>query len=136
MKILKGTIIGGLTYFILGWIIYGIFLMNFTSTYMNQCTARGANEMVWWAIILSNIINGLMLTLILNWSGAKKWLDGMKTGAIYGFLVVAGFDLSTWSMTTTFKTFWILLFDVGVATAMMAVTGILITIFCSKKKIE
>ena len=69
MKILRGTIFGGISNFLLGWVIYGILLMGFLSANMNQCAAR-PDEMIWWALILSNLSAALLLTLFLKWFGA------------------------------------------------------------------
>lgn len=35
MKILKGTVFGGIAYFLLGWLIYGILLMDFAASSFN-----------------------------------------------------------------------------------------------------
>jgi hypothetical protein len=86
MKILRGTIIGGILYFLMGWLIYGIILMDFLSPNMNQCASRPEGVMIWWAMILSALAAALLLTLILNWAKAKGVIDGLKIGAIFGLL--------------------------------------------------
>ncbi len=40
MKILRGTVFGGIAYFLLGWLVWGILLMDFFSANMNQCANR------------------------------------------------------------------------------------------------
>jgi hypothetical protein len=134
MRILRGTVAGGILYFLLGWLVYGIFMMNYMTANMNQCAARPMEQMIWWAMIAANLLSALLLTLILKWSGAKGVVDGLKTGALFGFLLGASMDLGFWSMTTMFNHFTALVIDVAVFTLMMAVVGIGIVLLWGKEK--
>jgi hypothetical protein len=134
MKILRGTLFGGIVYFLLGWLVYGILLMDFLSANMNQCASKPSGEMVWWAIIASNLVTALFLTLVLKWTGAKKITDGLTTGALFGILMTLSFDLSSWSMTTMFKSFLPLVVDVAVGTVVMAIVGMMIVLLQGREK--
>jgi hypothetical protein len=134
MKILRGTVFGGIAYFLLGWLVWGILLMDFLSAKMNQCANRPEGEMVWWAIILSNLVAALLLTLVLNWAKAKKILDGLKFGALFGILLVSLFDLSSWSMTTMFSNIGALLIDILVSTVVLAIVGLVIVLTWGKEQ--
>jgi hypothetical protein len=134
MKILKGTLFGGIAYFLLGWLVYGILLADFMMSNFNQCPNRPMEEMIWWAMILSNLIYALFLTLILKWSGAKDWIDGLKTGALVGFLYAATIDFSFYSMTTMFNNFGALIVDLIVSTLMATVIGAVIVLLWGKDK--
>lgn len=134
MKILKGTVFGGVVYFLLGWLVYGILLADFSSANYNQCANRPQAEMIWWAIILSNLVFALFLSLVLNWSGATKWLDGLKTGALFGLLYVVTIDLSFYSMTTMFNSMSAILVDVLVNTLVPAIIGTVIVLTWGKDK--
>ena len=48
MRILRGTVFGGIVYFLLGWLLYGILFMDFLSANMNQCAnkANGGDDLV------------------------------------------------------------------------------------------
>jgi len=134
MKILRGTVFGGIVYFLLGWLIYGILFMDFFSANMNQCASKPGSDMTWWAIIVSNLVTALLLTLILKWSGAKGIVDGLKTGALIGILITLSFDLSSWSMTTMFNNFGTLVADVVIGTFVIAVVGLMIVLTWGKEK--
>jgi hypothetical protein len=134
MKILRGTLFGGITYFLLGWLVWGILLKDFMLANMNQCANRPEGVMVWWAIIASNLTAALLLTLILNWSNAKGIVDGLKTGALFGFLFALIVDLSFWSMTTMFNTIGSLLIDILVSTVVLAAVGMIIVLTWGKEK--
>ena len=135
MKILRGTIFGGISYFLLGWVIYGILLMGFLSTNMNQCAAR-PDEMIWWAIILSNFTAALMLTLFMKWYGAKGIIEGLKIGALFGFLYASTVGLSSWSMTTMYLKFAALILDVIASTVILAIVGMIIVLTWGKEKVQ
>jgi hypothetical protein len=134
MKILRGTLFGGITYFLLGWLVWGILLMDFMSANMNHCANRPEGVMVWWAIIVSNLAAALLLTLILNGSKAKGIVDGLKTGAFFGFLYAMTVDLSFWSMTTVYNNFGPLLMDILASTVVLAAVGMIIVLTWGKEK--
>ncbi len=134
MKILRGTIAGGVVFFLLGWLVYGVLLMDYATANMNQCAARPMDEMVWWAVIASSLLTGLLLTMVLNWAGAKAIVDGLKTGAVFGVLLGSSMDLGFWSMTTMYNNFAVLVVDVAVYTLMMSVVGMVIVLLWGKNK--
>jgi hypothetical protein len=134
MQILRGTVCGGIAFFLLGWLVYGVLLMEYTKANTNQCAIRTEGEMVWWAMIVSNLLTALFLTLILKWSAAKGIVDGLKTGALFGILFALSIDLAFWSMTKIFNNFLALAVDVVANTLMMAVIGIIIVLLWGKSK--
>ena len=91
-------------------------------------------EMIWWAMIVSNFSIALLLTLFLKWSGAKGIVDGLKTGALFGFLYSFSLDLGFYSMTTMFNNFTAIIADVVVNTLVMAVLGLIIVLTWGKEK--
>jgi hypothetical protein len=134
MKIIRGTLFGGITYFLLGWLVWGILLMDFYTANYNQVMNRPETDMVWWAMIVSNLATALLLTLILKWSGAKGIMDGLKIGAIVGLLFSLSIDLSFYSMTTMFNGFSGIVVDLVVNSAVMAVIGLVIVLTWGKEK--
>ena len=132
MKILRGTIFGGIAYFLLGWLVYGILLMDFSATNYNQCLNRPDGIIIWWALIASNLVLALFLTLFLKGSGAKSLLDGLKTGALFGLLMSLMLGLSYYSMTTMYNNFTGLIVDVVISVAVMAVVGLVIVLLWGK----
>jgi hypothetical protein len=133
MKILRGTIFGGIAYFLLGWLVYGILMMDFSAANYNQCLNRADGVMIWWALIASNLVLALFLTLVLKWSGAKGILNGLKTGALFGLLLSGMMALSYYSMTTMYNNFTAMIVDVVVGVAVMAVVGMIIVLLWGKK---
>jgi len=133
-KILLGTIFGGITFILAGWLVYGLLLADYLTENMNQCAALPMNELTWWALIVAYFSFALLLTLILKWSGAKTFSNGLQTGALVGFLMAVGIDLSSFSMTTMFKNPGALITDICVYALMYAVTGMVIVMLWGKEK--
>lgn len=133
-KIWKGTLVGGILYFFLGWIVYGMLLAGYLAANYNSCANRPQEDMVWWAIIVSSFIYGLFLTLILKWSGSTTFVDGLKNGAVFGLFFSSMYDFSMYSMTTMFNNFTALVVDVVVATALAAVIGMVVVLLWGKEK--
>jgi hypothetical protein len=134
MKILRGTVFGGIAYFLMGWLVWGTLLMDFYTANFNQCSNRPEMEMIWWAMIVSNLTMALLLTLFLKWSGAKGIVDSLKTGALFGFLYSISLDWGFYSMTTMYNNFTALIVDVVVNTLVMAVLGLVIVLLWGKEK--
>jgi len=125
-KILLGGIAGGIAFFLLGWLIYGVLLMDYTSANYNQCASRPMDEMVWWAMILSNLAYGFLISVVFSWSNRSGIMAGATVGAIIGFLLSASLDLSFYSMTTMFPGIAPVVVDILVYTVVSAVIGIVV----------
>jgi len=134
-QILKGTLFGGVANFFLGWLIYGMLLMEFMKSNSNQCSMRPEMDMIWWAMILSCLVYALFLTLFLKWSGSSTWLDGLKTGALFGCLYSVTVDLSFYSMTTMFNSITPIFVDAIASSVMAAIIGIVIVLLWGKPKV-
>ncbi|MCG6190718.1 DUF1761 family protein [Maribellus maritimus] len=133
MKILRGTIFGGIAFFFLGWVVYGMLLADFMAAHSDASLNRPDDQMIWWAMILSNLVLGLLVTLVLKWSGATSIADGIKTGAIFGFLMGLTMDLMMYSMTTQYD-LTVVFVDVIVYTILLAIIGLVIVLTWGKGK--
>lgn len=125
-KILLGGITGGVALFLLGWVIYGILLMNFAMTNFNQCMNRPMQEMVWWSLILSNLALGFLISSIFSWSGTTGFMAGAKAGGTIGLLLSLSMDLSFYSMTTMYINPSAIIVDVIAYIVYLAIAGAVI----------
>ncbi|MDO8928650.1 MAG: hypothetical protein Q7W54_06655 [Bacteroidota bacterium] len=133
-KILLGGLAGGVAFFLLGWLIYGILLMDYSMANFNQCNVRPMEDMVWWAMILANLTSGLLFALIFSWSNTTGILNGAKVGGIIGLLFAVSIDLSFYAMTTTFLKASAILVDIVAYTVMSAIAGAVIAWVMGMKK--
>ncbi|MFV0265511.1 MAG: hypothetical protein ACK5HT_00085 [Draconibacterium sp.] len=134
MKILKGTIFGAIAFFFLGWLVWGILLMDFSMNNYNTEIYLPEDEMIWWAMIVSNLALALMYTLILKWAGAKTLVDGVKIAAIIGALYALSIDLGYYSMTNVILNLSAIVVDVLAYLVISAITGLIIVVTWGKDK--
>ncbi len=134
MKILKGTIFGAIAFFFLGWLVWGILLMDFSMNNYNTEIYLPEDEMIWWAMIVSNLALALMYTLILKWAGAKTLVDGVKIAAIIGALYALSIDLGYYSMTNVILNLSAIVVDTLAYLVISAITGLIIVATWGKDK--
>ena len=118
-KVLLAGLAGGIVYFLLGWLVWGILLANVMTP--PECIARGDESMIMWAMALSCIIWGLLVAIICSrWAGVSTFAGGANVGAILGAFTSLSWGFSMYSMTTSYT-----LQDVGIDTvANLVVTAI------------
>lgn len=76
-KCVTASVAGGLVYFILGWLIYGMII---------QDSGTAAEPMI-WAIGLGSLFLGAVLALVLSWRGTTGAGDAFKASAGVGVLL-------------------------------------------------
>jgi hypothetical protein len=122
-KILPGGIAGAVVFFLLGWVIYGILLKDFMAANYNQSVSRPMEDMVWWALILSNLGYGFLLSFVLSWSNTTSAITGARLGGIIGFLLALSVDLGFYAMSTYISNVTAILVDIIVYIVMSAIAG-------------
>jgi len=125
-KILVGGVVGGIAFFFLGWLIWGIILMDFMTANSNQCMVKPMDQMIWWALILSNFAWGFLLAIVFAWSNTSGWMAGARRGAIFGLVTCLAIDLGYYSMTTMYSGITAMIIDVIAMVVMVTVGGALI----------
>jgi hypothetical protein len=125
-KILLGGIAGGVTFFLLGWLVYGVLLMDYTTANYNQCSMRPMQEMIWWALVLSNLAFGYLLSIVFSWSNTAGIGAGAKVAAIIGLLLSLSIDLSYYAMSSIFSNFTAVIVDIISFTIMSSITGVVV----------
>jgi hypothetical protein len=127
-KFLTGTVVGGITYFILGYLFYGVLLMDFFQSQTGSASgvSREMDEMVWWALILGNFVFAAFITYIfLKWAHISTFKSGLRAGASIGFLLSLGYNLIYYG-TSNMMTLTGALADVIVGTVITALLGAVI----------
>jgi len=123
-KMLIGTIVGGIAYFFLGYVAYAVLLDNFFMA--NAGSATGVyktDDMQFWPLFLGNLSQAALLTYIFTvWAGINSLGEGLKAGAIIGFLMTAGFDMISYD-TTYLATMTSTIADIAVYTFISAIVG-------------
>lgn len=121
-KFLIGTLVGGITFFLLGYLFYGVALADFFSKHA-LAPMKPMNEIVWWALFLGNLATGALLTYIfLKLGNVHSFGTGIRIGAAIGFFMSLGFDLIGFATANSLDGKGTLA-DVVVGTLMMAIGG-------------
>lgn len=131
-KLLMGTIVGGIAYFFLGWIIYGMLLMSTMAQYSNSACMRADADMVWWAMIVGNLGFAALLTSVFLKSGVSSFASGAQAGAMIAFLVSFSVDLMMYATTSLTTDMTGIVIDVVASTVMGAVVGGIIGMLIGK----
>ena len=100
-KFLIGGIVGGVVFFLLGYLIYGVLLQNFMQEHPGTATGvqRDMKEFQWWALVLGNLLSGFLLAYIFAKANVTSLVNGLITGGIIGFLMSASHDSVTYGVS-------------------------------------
>ncbi len=124
-KRLMATLAGFVVYFMLGFILYGVLLMDFYSSHTGTATGvmRIDADMQWWALIAGNVVQAYLLVYIFgNWANITTFGGGLNAGAIIGFIMSLGISLNMYG-TTNISDLTSTLVDPVVMSVMLGITG-------------
>lgn len=126
-----------MTFFIAGWLIYGMMLGTYIHDNTNQCAAKPMDQWAMWALVLSNFVWGFLIAMILNWSNTRGFGQGFQRSFMVGLLVMLAFDLGFYAMTDMFNNMTAMFVDVAATTIIISIVGGIIgAILGSGKKAE
>jgi len=121
-KFAIATLAGTVTYFIGGFLIYGLALNSFMTENMMAGMMKDPPD--WVHLILGQIAWGAMMALVIGkWAKTGGAGAGLKIGAQLGVLMVLGFDLTMFATSNAMHDFTTVVVDVIAATALNAVAG-------------
>lgn len=124
-KLLYAGLAGFVAYFLLGWLLYGVLTMSYfegQTPEVARDVSRG-DSMVWWSLLLGNLIIGFFLAFVfLRWANIKTFAGGLIGGAIIGAFIMAGIDFTMYG-TMNISTLPGIFVDIIVGTVMWALTG-------------
>ncbi len=124
-KRIMATLAGFVILFLLGWLLYGMLLMDFYQA--NSGTVSGVmreeSEMIWWALIVGNLLQAYLLVYIFGkWANITSFGGGLQAGAILGLILGFAINLTMYG-TTNMMNLTAALVDPFVGAVMMGITG-------------
>mgnify|MGYP007080175700 CR=1 FL=1 len=134
-RILLAGVAGGIAFFLLGFLLYGILLAKFFAA--NQGTAQGVMKTPpeMWALIVGNLAWGFLLAIIFGrWAGIKNFATGAQAGAIIGGLVAFSVNFNMLG-TTNVHTINSALVDVVVMAVISAIVGGVVGLVLGRSKV-
>lgn len=121
-KLFMGGIVGGILFFLLGWLIYGMLLMDFMNNHTGAAGNVSRTEPDFLYLAIGNLAMGFLLAYIFVKSNVSSMAGGFITGAVIGLLIAVGYDCMIYATTTVIsKT--AMAADVAASTVMTAVVG-------------
>lgn len=92
-RFLIGTLVGGITMYLLGYLIWTLALADFFAANTGSATGVAREARLVWAVALGNLSLAALVTLAVgSRAGSSTIGAGFKIGAIVGFLVWFGVD--------------------------------------------
>lgn len=129
-KFLLGGVVGGILFFLLGYVFYGLLLKDF---FANNGMATNMDTFVWWALVAGNLAGGFLLAYILGKANTSSAGAGAGTGFVVGLLMSLSFDLMMYSFGQGLTTKGMIA-DIAVSAVMSAIVGAVIGAILGGKK--
>jgi hypothetical protein len=122
-KRIVATLAGGVTAFLMGWILYGMAFVGFFSQHYLQQVERPDDQMVWWALFAGNVMYAYLLAYLFpKWEGNNSFVGGFKSGAMIALILGYAVNLTMYG-TSGIMDLTATLVDPLVFGLMMGVSG-------------
>lgn len=93
-RVLLAALAGGVAAFLLGWLLYGMLLMDIMRSINPQVAGYEKDPPMLLGIFLSNVVWALFLAMIFNrWANINTWRSGAMAGAWMSALIALSIDL-------------------------------------------
>ncbi len=93
-RLIIGTVVGGITLYILGYVIWDMLYAEFFAANAGSATGVTKDPQVIWALGLGTLSYAALLTLAIGTRARSATIvEGLKIGALVGFLMWFGADL-------------------------------------------
>ena len=125
-KVLVGGLIGGITVFLLSYLVYGMALGSTLEANMLTGLNRPMEEFQWAFLILGNLFTGLLYAWVLNKANANSLSSGATTGAILALLIGLGFGFTMYGVSHLYTTMTGVLIDLVAGVIIGVVVGAVI----------
>ncbi len=93
-RFLIGTIVGTVVLFVFVWLFWMALFADFFADQAGSAVGLMKDPPLMWAMVLGTASLAALCTLITQWRGDVTILDGLKTGAVIGFLIWFGVGMN------------------------------------------
>lgn len=122
-KILLATLLGGVVMFLLGWLVFGILLMDYYTANTTHYDGLMKEMPNLGLIFLANLLMAFLYAFIFQrWAGIRTFVGGLNGGMIIGLLFTLIMDLMFISGMNLYPASLIVV-DVIVNTIMAGIVG-------------
>ena len=131
-RIAIGTVVGGLVFFFVGYLVFGILLVDFFMSNAGSATGVSRDPISFGPLIVGQLAWGAVLTLILGWSGASSVAQAAKISWVTGLLFMIGIDFTLYG-TSNINNMTATVVDAAVASLLFALAGVAISAATGRK---
>jgi len=126
-KFLVGGIVGGIAFFLLGFLVFGTLLVDFMNSHSNSTTGafRADTDIIWWSMVVGNLAYGFLFSYVIGKAGAYSVAAGFKTGAVTAFLYYVAMNCITYALMNLSDT-TLLAVDIAAGTIVGGIVGAII----------
>lgn len=125
-RVLAATVAGGITFFILGFLVYGLVLDPMVmKPNMNPDAVKLIKDPPSFVpLVLANLVSAFLLAYIFErWAGIRTFAAGVAGGAVVWFLISVSFQLMFAAFMTLMNGFVPAIADVVGSTVLGAIGG-------------
>lgn len=132
-KLVVGGIVGGILFFFLGWLLYGMLLMDFMNNNPGVVSGYSKETPDFLYLAIGNLLSGFMMAYIFIKANINTLMGGLIMAAVVGLLMAASYDCMIYATTNLYSK-KMMLADVLASTAMSAVAGAVVGLLMGKLK--
>jgi hypothetical protein len=122
-KLILATLAGGILYFLLGWLIYGVLLMDFSMANTTQYAGLMKEMPDLLVLFLGNLSFALLMAWIFQkWANISSAGSGFSAGLFIGFLFAVTVDFMFYSMMNLYSITMVIV-DIITTSVMSAIIG-------------
>ncbi len=137
VRYIAAPIAGTVVLLVLGFFLYAVLFGGFFAANAEpEAAGIAKNPAEMQFIYLSELILAVLLCLVIGcWAGVSGAIPGLKTGAIFGFLMSLGISLMFYG-AVNYMTLQATLFDVVLTTVRLALAGAVIGVILPRKRVR
>jgi hypothetical protein len=98
-RLVTGTVVGGITVFVLGYLIFDTTFAAFYAANVGSATGVARDTQLVWAVALGSLAYAALITLAIGSQAGSTLAAGVQAGAIVGFLLWFTADFIVYGIT-------------------------------------
>lgn len=135
VRFIVSTIVGGIVFFVLGFLIYGLFLDAWMKANVVEYAGLMNAQPQMLALVGMNLVwAGLIAFVADNWANVKDFGAGMKVGGVIMFFAGIAINLSNTAFMNIYTNSLVPVVDTVAITFMGVITGGVIGLVLGKMK--
>jgi hypothetical protein len=124
LRTIVAAIAGGITLTLVGWLVFGLALMNYFHDHMVQYANLEKNPPDWIPLVLFNIAFGWLIAFVFDyWAGIKTFATGAIGGIAIMVPIVIGIDFQHLAFMNLYKDLMPVVVHILVVAVMGAIAG-------------